>query len=83
VAKRLTPNTHQQLEAIGLEPLVRQHKAAVFLDVSESTLERWRYLGVGPPYVQLTDEGRAIAYRASDLRDYVDARVRRGSDRAD
>lgn len=43
-------------------------EAANFLRVSIPTLERWRTLGAGPPFVRC---GRRILYRVQDLEDWL------------
>lgn len=48
---------------------VRAKEAAQMLGTSPSTLAHWRMAGKGPPYVRLG--AKKIAYRVSDLRDWV------------
>jgi hypothetical protein len=44
--------------------------AALFLKISERTLERWRRNRTGPSYVRLS--ARAVRYRVADLRRFRD-----------
>jgi predicted site-specific integrase-resolvase len=55
--------------------LLTTRQAADWLDVSVSTLERWRALGVGPRY---TKKGRWVRYRLGDLRAFVESGLRGG-----
>ena len=53
-------------------PLLDKAKIATFLGVSESTLARWRTLGVGPTFIKLGDHKNALVryfpiQRVSDL----------------
>ena len=47
-------------------------KAAEYLDVAKSTLDRWRSEGCGPKFVKV---GRACRYRPSDMDAWLDGRV--------
>jgi hypothetical protein len=49
--------------------LLKPAEAAAFLLTSVGTLAQWRYLRRGPAYIKV---GRSIAYRLSDLLDYVE-----------
>ena len=52
--------------------LLRERDAADYLGVTDSTLQKWRYLGLGPRYIKIGgNHGRAVRYRLSDLTDYV------------
>jgi hypothetical protein len=53
--------------------LLNQRQAADLLCLSERTLERWRVSGVGPAFVKLN---RRVAYRETDLIEWINARVR-------
>ena len=44
--------------------LLTSKKAARLIDVDEDTLDNWRYLGKGPPYIK---KGRYIRYWESDI----------------
>ena len=48
-------------------------RAAAFLGVSVSTLAKWRVSGKGPRFVKL---GSRVAYRISDLEEWLDAQTR-------
>ncbi len=48
-------------------------RAAAFLGLSPSTLAKWRVTGKGPSFVKL---GSRVAYRTSDLEDWLAARGR-------
>ena len=52
--------------------MLSQHEAAVYLRLSERTLERFRVSGEGPRFARL---GRRVVYRQSDLDAWVAARV--------
>lgn len=49
-----------------------QSQAALFLQLSERTLERLRWRGDGPKFCKL---GRRVAYRQVDLLNWAEARV--------
>lgn len=40
------------------------------LNVSVKTLQRWRWIGYGPPFIKI---GRAVRYRDSDVEAFVQA----------
>jgi predicted DNA-binding transcriptional regulator AlpA len=52
------------------DQLYDQRGAALFLRVSERTLERWRAERTGPSFIKLS--ARAVRYRLSSLRAYLD-----------
>ena len=52
--------------------------AAKFLGVKPRTVEWWRGQGCGPPYFRVGQ--RAIRYRESDLRDYLESRRSEATD---
>ena len=52
--------------------------AAVYLDVGEETLKRWRRLGTGPAYIRLAHS--RVRYRVSDLDAWLDAQTVRPGD---
>jgi hypothetical protein len=43
--------------------------------LSERTLERWRYEGIGPPYLKI---GGRVVYRVADVAGYEAANLRGG-----
>ena len=55
------------------QPLLDEHRAAEYLDLSPRTLQRKRVDGDGPVFVKL---GKLIRYRPCDLDSYVAANVR-------
>ena len=54
----------------GLAPLLSSPDVAKLLDVSERTLEFWRYAGKGPAYVRV---GRRVRYRPADVEAFLEA----------
>lgn len=57
--------------------LVNERQAAQLLRVGESTLRGWRTAGAGPQHIRLSP--KAIRYRLSDLRRWVDEHERRST----
>lgn len=59
----------------GGRRLVKTSRAAIFMDVSERTLECWRQKSGGPRYIRLAPTGaravRAIRYRIADLERWI------------
>ena len=53
-----------------MKPLLTTKDVAEMLDVSPKTIQNWRYLEVGPPYVK--HRGR-VYYRATDMKAYLAA----------
>lgn len=51
-----------------MKPLLTTADVAELLDVAPKTVQNWRYLQEGPPYVR--HRGR-IYYRAADLQQYI------------
>jgi len=49
--------------------VMRVSEAADYLGLSVSTLNKWRVTGDGPKFVKL---GRAVAYRISDLHEWLE-----------
>jgi excisionase family DNA binding protein len=47
------------------EPLLTQRQAAEYLNVSITTLQRWRRKGIGPPSIRLPNG--YLRFRRSDL----------------
>ena len=50
------------------DALLNEKEAARFLNLTERTLQNWRYQGHGPQFVKLR---RAVRYRLSDLMAFV------------
>ena len=53
--------------------MFRTKGAAIYLDLTKSTLEAWRCRGNGPPFLKL---GKAVRYRKQDLDAFIEARIR-------
>ena len=56
--------------AAGLAPLLSSADVAELLDVSERTLEFWRYARKGPAYLKV---GKRVRYRPADVEAYLEA----------
>ena len=56
----------EQFEAL---PLLKETQVAHHLNVKVSTLRRWRWAGIGPPYVKI---GAAVRYIPDVMRRYID-----------
>jgi predicted DNA-binding transcriptional regulator AlpA len=56
---------------------MRTPEAARYLGISESTLNKTRLTGDGPPFVKVTP--RAVAYRKADLDAWLASRLRRST----
>ncbi|MGO1235157.1 MAG: helix-turn-helix transcriptional regulator [Microbacterium gubbeenense] len=68
------------MDAISQDPLLTTEALAEHLSVPPRTLEDWRRMRTGPPYVRL---GRKLVrYRMSDVVAYLDAQVVRGDEAA-
>jgi excisionase family DNA binding protein len=50
-------------------------ETADYLQVTDSTLRRWRREGIGPAWLKL---GRTVRYRPSDVRAWLAAREHKG-----
>ena len=59
------------------ELCMRTPAAALYLGIAESTLNKMRLTGYGPPFVKVG--ARAVAYRKADLDAWLQARVRRST----
>ncbi len=59
-----------------MDKMFTETEAAPEVRLAASTLQKLRVTGGGPPYVKL---GRAVRYRESDLRDWVEARLTRST----
>lgn len=66
---RLTAESETLALASRYAALLKPAEAASFLLTSVGTLAQWRYLRRGPAYIKV---GRSVAYRLSDLLDYVE-----------
>jgi predicted DNA-binding transcriptional regulator AlpA len=56
---------------------MRTPAAALYLGIAESTLNKTRLTGNGPPFVKVGL--RSVAYRKADLDAWLEARVRRST----
>ena len=54
--------------------LINEKAAAVFLGLTDRTLQKFRQMGGGPRYIRLSS--RCLRYRRVDLREWAEARVR-------
>lgn len=68
-------NNADLLRELGDEFLLNTQQAALYLQVSESTLNHWRSDGDGPRFVRIGTARGAVRYRMSDIRAYVESRV--------
>jgi hypothetical protein len=68
LAEEIAKKLRVQLLA-GDDALLTPAEAREFLRRSDSTLEFWRSVGIGPRFVRLG--ARGIAYRLGDLRAYI------------
>ena len=59
--------------AVGTIRHLSQEELARRWNLSGRTLERWRWLKTGPPYVKL---GGRVAYRLADIESYETAQLR-------
>lgn len=63
-----------ELSDMSVSPYVMDEKdAALFIGVSQKTLQTWRSRRMGPPYIRIAR--KCIRYRRADLEEFVDARV--------
>lgn len=53
---------------------LRRRQAAAFLNVSESTMAHWAWLGTGPRFSRTGDKRGVVTYRVADLRDWLERR---------
>jgi predicted DNA-binding transcriptional regulator AlpA len=56
------------------DTLIMAAEAPAYRGLARQTLNRWRSERWGPPYVKL---GSRVAYRAGDLRQWIESRTRR------
>jgi hypothetical protein len=60
----------------NLNSLLTTKRAAQELDLQKCTLEAWRTRGGGPAFIKL---GRAVRYRLSDLKAFIESGVRQNT----
>ena len=56
-----------------LRDLLNEKQAAKHLNVSEKTMQYWRWKGVGPAYIKF---GQAVRYDPLKIQEYLDAQSR-------
>lgn len=56
--------------------LLNTEKAASRLGLATSTLEKWRFQGIGPTFVKL---GRCVRYRSDDLDIFIQYQSRKNT----
>ena len=61
------------------EPLLPEDAAARDLKVKKETLAAWRNRRQGPPYLKV---GRLVFYRPSHIKEWLESRIVRPSERA-
>jgi predicted DNA-binding transcriptional regulator AlpA len=53
---------------VGKRILLKEQKAAEWLDLAVKTLQKWRVQGGGPKFIKL---GRSVRYTEEDLEEYI------------
>lgn len=64
------PGTNDERSAMLTEPAFTETELALRWNISPKTLQRWRYEGVGPPYIKLS---KAVRYPVDDIVAYEQA----------
>ncbi len=59
-------------DPLAASPLLSTKQAAIYLGLSNSTLNKWRCYGTGPSFVKL---GRAVRYRKAQLDEFLATRT--------
>ncbi len=59
-----------------MSQLIKSPDAATLLCISPITLRKWRWEGKGPKFIKV---GRKVAYRKSDIDEFIEAQVRRST----
>jgi hypothetical protein len=59
-----------------LDRVLCEDEASKFLGVGRSSMQRWRYIGIGPKFVRVSK--RRLGYRLSDLEAYLREREEAG-----
>ena len=67
----------QDIDSDYWQALIDEGEAAEFLNQSQRTLQGYRYRGGGPLFARLSR--RCVKYRRIDLRQWVEARLRRST----
>lgn len=73
LVRRKTSFKYQKSERFMMTKLVKEATVAEVLDVSVSTLRRWRGQGKGPMFRKLIG---AVRYSSDDLKQFVDDHAR-------
>jgi Helix-turn-helix domain len=76
VEKATTGEALQNITEKLLADFLTQDEAAAELNICERTLDRWRWLGEGPPITKLA---RRVLYRRSSLLVWLRTREHRGN----
>ena len=74
-----TPRTHKTYLPLPIEDdtLIRRVDLPDYIPVASQTLARWAVEGQGPRFIKLGR--RLVAYRAGDLREWLQGRVRQNT----
>jgi len=64
------------MHTLPSKKLMTVKDAAIYLNLSTSTLNKWRVSGNGPAFLKL---GRVIRYREEDLRSYIEQNTQRST----
>jgi hypothetical protein len=64
------PGTNDERSAMLTEPAFTETELALRWSISPKTLQRWRYEGIGPPYIKLS---KAVRYPVNDIVAYEQA----------
>src|SRR5262245_17430723 len=73
----LTRQGRDSLGEVGINECMRSAAAAQYLGIAESTLNKSRLTGDGPPFVKVGS--RSVVYRKADLDKFLEDRVRRST----
>ena len=52
----------------GTDKLLTEKETAALLGISVKTLQKWRYLRIGVPFIRI---GRLIRYKVESITDYL------------
>ncbi len=63
-----------------IEPLVTSTKTARVLGITPATLRKWRWRGVGPAFIKLSDDpGGRVMYSPATIREWIEAHTAGGA----
>lgn len=65
----------KQAQGVDLDDLITSEDAAEILHVNLRTLTRWRWQGLGPPYIRPGIKRGPVLYQRSVLSQYLAGRV--------